>query len=104
MTSDRSKQALILSSPSGAVDILSTLLCGWYSDRAVCIFIVPIGTTHLQVAFQGERMLPIVLGLIPTLVGAGLFVGLKSIPQNKGVLLFGKCSDTEYWNQVKYGI
>lgn len=35
-------------------------------------------------------MLPIVLGLIPTLVGAGLFVGLKSIPQNKGPLLFGE--------------
>lgn len=31
----RSQQALILSSPSGAVDIFSALLCGWYSDFAV---------------------------------------------------------------------
>ena len=34
-------------------------------------------------------MLPIVLGLIPTIVGAAIFVGLPPEPQNKGALLFG---------------
>ncbi|KIP10651.1 hypothetical protein PHLGIDRAFT_208266 [Phlebiopsis gigantea 11061_1 CR5-6] len=65
------KQALILSVPTGVIDIISPLLCGWYSDRI------------------GDRMLPIVLGIIPTLVGSGLLVGLKSIPKNRGALLFG---------------
>ncbi|EKM59641.1 uncharacterized protein PHACADRAFT_192018 [Phanerochaete carnosa HHB-10118-sp] len=65
-----SQQALILSAPIGAVGIISALLCGWYSDRA------------------SERMLPIVLGLIPTIVGSGMLVGLKSTPENKGALLF----------------
>lgn len=35
-------------------------------------------------------MLPISMALIPTLVGAGLLVGLDSTPQHKGALLFGK--------------
>ncbi|GJE84700.1 MFS general substrate transporter [Phanerochaete sordida] len=65
-----SQQALILSAPIGAVGMFSALVCGWYSDRA------------------NERMLPIVFGLIPTIVGAGMLVGLKSIPMNKGALLF----------------
>ena len=34
-------------------------------------------------------MLPIVLGIVPTLVGSALLVGLKSIPKNRGALLFG---------------
>jgi len=65
-----SQQTLILSAPIGAVGIFSALLCGWYSDRA------------------SERMLPIVLGLVPTIVGSGMLVGLKSTPENKGALLF----------------
>lgn len=34
-------------------------------------------------------MVPIVLSLIPTIVGAGLLVGLKSTAAHKGALLFG---------------
>lgn len=39
---------------------------------------------------QSERTLPIIMSLIPTLIGSGLLVGLKSTPDHKGVLLFGK--------------
>ncbi|KAI0771462.1 MFS general substrate transporter [Trametes elegans] len=63
------RQTLILSTPGGAIGILSAIVCGWYSDRA------------------GERMLPIVWSLIPTLAGAGMLVGLKGSGQ-KGALLF----------------
>ncbi|KAI0721897.1 MFS general substrate transporter [Cerioporus squamosus] len=63
------KQTLILSTPGGAIGILSAVLCGWYSDRA------------------GERMLPIVWSLIPTLAGAAMLVGLNGSGQ-KGALLF----------------
>ncbi|KAJ8501432.1 hypothetical protein ONZ51_g593 [Trametes cubensis] len=63
------KQTLILSTPGGAIGIASALLCGWYSDRA------------------GERMLPIVWSLIPTLAGAAMLVGLNGTSQ-KGALLF----------------
>lgn len=31
----RSKQTLILSTPAGAVGIVTVLFCGWYSDRFV---------------------------------------------------------------------
>ena len=34
--------------------------------------------------------MPIVLSLMPTIVGAGLLVGLKSTPEHKGALLFGR--------------
>ncbi|TBU32142.1 MFS general substrate transporter [Dichomitus squalens] len=63
------KQTLILSTPGGAIGIASAIICGWYSDRA------------------GERMLPIVWSLIPTLAGAGMLVGLDSSAQ-KGAILF----------------
>ncbi|KAI9001175.1 MFS general substrate transporter [Trametes punicea] len=63
------KQTLILSTPGGAIGIISALACGWYSDRA------------------GERMLPIVWSLIPTLAGAAMLVGLNGTSQ-KGALLF----------------
>ncbi|GJE97737.1 MFS general substrate transporter [Phanerochaete sordida] len=65
-----SQQALILSSPIGAVGIISALLGGWYSDKT------------------SDRMLPIVYARIPTIIGAGMLVGLKSTPANKGALLF----------------
>ncbi|KAI0758288.1 MFS general substrate transporter [Irpex lacteus] len=65
-----SRQTLILSAPGGALGIISAIVCGWYSDYAA------------------DRMLPIVLGLIPTLVGSGMLVGLKSTPEHKGALLF----------------
>ncbi|KAF9477255.1 MFS general substrate transporter [Pholiota conissans] len=63
------KQTLILSTPGGAIGIISAVACGWYSDRA------------------GERMLPIVWSLIPTLAGAAMLVGLNGTGQ-KGALLF----------------
>ncbi|KAI0637784.1 MFS general substrate transporter [Trametes polyzona] len=63
------KQTLILSTPGGAIGVVSAIVCGWYSDRA------------------GERMLPIVWSLIPTLAGAGMLVGLNGTSQ-KGALLF----------------
>ncbi|OSC99141.1 MFS general substrate transporter [Trametes coccinea BRFM310] len=63
------KQTLILSTPGGAIGIASALVCGWYSDRA------------------GERMLPIVWSLIPTLAGAAMLVALNGTTQ-KGALLF----------------
>ncbi|KAI0352702.1 MFS general substrate transporter [Trametes cingulata] len=65
-----SKQTLILSTPGGAIASLTTLLCGWYSDR------------------KNERMLPIVFCLIPTIVGAAMLIGLNG-SGNKGGLLFG---------------
>ncbi|CDO74069.1 hypothetical protein BN946_scf185043.g119 [Trametes cinnabarina] len=63
------KQTLILSTPGGAIGIISAVVCGWYSDRA------------------GERMLPIVWSLIPTLAGAAMLVALNGAAQ-KGALLF----------------
>jgi ACS family allantoate permease-like MFS transporter len=48
-----SKQTLILSTPGGAVAAITTLLCGYYSDK------------------KGERMLPIIFALVPTIVGSG---------------------------------
>ncbi|KAI0352703.1 MFS general substrate transporter [Trametes cingulata] len=63
------KQTLILSTPGGAIGIISAVVCGWYSDRA------------------GERMLPIVWSLIATLAGAAMLVALDS-PSQKGALLF----------------
>ncbi|TFK83643.1 MFS general substrate transporter [Polyporus arcularius HHB13444] len=64
-----SKQTLILSTPGGAVASLTTLLCGWYSDR------------------KNERMTPIVFCLIPTIVGSAMLIGLNG-SGNKGALLF----------------
>ncbi|KAJ3559841.1 hypothetical protein NM688_g99 [Phlebia brevispora] len=64
-----SRQALILSSPTGAVCIITTLFCGWYSDR------------------KNERMLPIIWSLLPTIIGAAMLVGLKG-SAHKGALLF----------------
>lgn len=64
-----SKQTLILSTPGGAVAAATTLLCGWYSDK------------------KGERMLPIIFAIVPTIVGAAMLIGLNHTAQ-KGVLLF----------------
>lgn len=35
LKNNRSKQALILSTPSGVAQIVFTILCGWYSDKKV---------------------------------------------------------------------
>ncbi|KAA1466189.1 MFS general substrate transporter [Dentipellis sp. KUC8613] len=64
-----SKQTLILSTPGGAIAAFTTLACGWYSDR------------------KGERMLPIVFALVPTIVGAAMLIGLNGSGK-KGALLF----------------
>ncbi|KAF8897463.1 MFS general substrate transporter [Infundibulicybe gibba] len=64
-----SKQTLILSTPGGAVAAITTLFCGWYSDK------------------KAERMLPIVFALVPTIAGAAILIGLNGSSQ-KGVLLF----------------
>ncbi|KAH7879716.1 MFS general substrate transporter [Lentinula edodes] len=64
-----SRQTLILSTPAGAVASLMTLFCGWYSDR------------------KNERMIPIIIALIPTIVGAAMLIGLNDSGK-KGALLF----------------
>ncbi|KAJ7498996.1 MFS general substrate transporter [Mycena latifolia] len=64
-----SKQTLILSTPGGAVAALTTLGCGWYSDK------------------KGERMLPIIFALVPTIVGSAMLIGLNN-SGSKGALLF----------------
>ncbi|KAI0069067.1 MFS general substrate transporter [Artomyces pyxidatus] len=66
-----SKQTLILSTPAGAIGAAMTLLCGWYSDK------------------KGERMMPIVLALVPTIVGMAMLIGLNGHQGEKGALLFG---------------
>ncbi|KAJ7047446.1 MFS general substrate transporter [Mycena alexandri] len=65
-----SKQTLILSTPAGAVAAITTLACGWYSDK------------------KGERMLPIIFALVPTIVGTAMLIGLNHTSA-KGALLFG---------------
>ncbi|OSC99140.1 MFS general substrate transporter [Trametes coccinea BRFM310] len=64
-----SKQTLILSTPGGVVAALTTLSCGWYSDK------------------KNERMIPIIFALIPTIVGSAMLIGLNG-SGNKGALLF----------------
>ncbi|KAJ4481449.1 MFS general substrate transporter [Lentinula edodes] len=64
-----SRQTLILSTPAGAVASLMTLFCGWYSDR------------------KNERMIPIIIALVPTIVGAAMLIGLNDSGK-KGALLF----------------
>ncbi|EJD01337.1 MFS general substrate transporter [Fomitiporia mediterranea MF3/22] len=64
-----SRQALILSAPGGAIAAFATLTLGWYSDK------------------RNERMVPIVLSMIPTIVGTAMLVGLND-SDKKGALLF----------------
>ncbi|KZT36811.1 MFS general substrate transporter [Sistotremastrum suecicum HHB10207 ss-3] len=65
----RSKQVLILNTPGGAIGALTTLGCGWYSDK------------------KGERMLPIIFAIVPTIVGSAMLIGLNNSGE-KGALLF----------------
>ncbi|OCH93599.1 MFS general substrate transporter [Obba rivulosa] len=65
-----SRQTLILSTPGGVVACITTLLCGWYSDR------------------KNERMIPIVFALVPTIVGSAMLIGLNGKAGEKGALLF----------------
>ncbi|EIN03461.1 MFS general substrate transporter [Punctularia strigosozonata HHB-11173 SS5] len=64
------KETLILATPQGVTAILSVLLCAWYGDR------------------KGNRMIPIVFGLLPTILGTALMIGFNK-SGDKGVLLFG---------------
>lgn len=64
-----SRQTLIISTPGGVVGAGMTLFCGYFSDK------------------KGERMLPIVFALVPTIVGSAILVGLNG-SDKKGVLLF----------------
>ncbi|KDQ62569.1 hypothetical protein JAAARDRAFT_54493 [Jaapia argillacea MUCL 33604] len=64
------RQTLILNAPGGFIGALMTIFCGWWSDK------------------KGERMLPIVIAVAPTIVGAAILVGLNGTDQ-KGVLLMG---------------
>lgn len=41
--------------------------------------------------YKGERMLPIVFALIPTIIGSALLIGLVN-SGSKGALLFGECN------------
>ncbi|PFH48425.1 hypothetical protein AMATHDRAFT_149931 [Amanita thiersii Skay4041] len=65
-----SRQTLILSTPGGAVAAVTTLICGWYSDK------------------KNERMVPIVFALVPTIVGSIILIALNGSGK-KGALLFG---------------
>ncbi|KAI9001174.1 MFS general substrate transporter [Trametes punicea] len=64
-----SKQTLILSTPAGVVASITTLFCGWYSDK------------------KNERMIPIIMALTPTIIGAAMLIGLNGSGK-KGALLF----------------
>lgn len=66
-----SQQTLILGTPGGAIFACMILFCGWYSDKT------------------RDRMVPIVICLIPTIVGAAMLIGLNGQVDKKGALLFG---------------
>jgi len=63
------RQTLILGAPGGIIGALSTLGMGYFADRT------------------RSRMMPIVVSIIPTLVGAAMLIGLNGSGQ-KGALLF----------------
>ena len=88
------KQTLILSTPGGLIAALTTLACGYYSDKKVRLIAFMFIHSHLTGAIaQNERMLPIVFALIPTIVGSAMLVGLNG-SGNKGALLFGELLDS----------
>jgi sugar phosphate permease len=66
-----SRQTLILATPAGIVNVISVVICGYYSDK------------------KGERMLPVIYATLPTLLGVALMIGFNNSGQ-KGVLLFGE--------------
>ncbi len=66
-----SKQALILNTPSGAIGAVCVLLVGYLSDK------------------WRDRSLVMLICILPTILGAGLMIGLdpNGIPKNKAGLL-----------------
>ncbi|TFK55777.1 MFS general substrate transporter [Heliocybe sulcata] len=63
------RETLLLSTPSGLVAVLWLLLLSRFSDK------------------MGERMLPLALTVLPTVVGAAILIGLNGTDE-KGALLF----------------
>lgn len=67
-----SRDSLILGIPKGVIASVTTLYIGWLSDR------------------KGERSLPILIALLPAVLGGALLVGFSSEPEaHKRLLLFG---------------
>ncbi|KZW03974.1 MFS general substrate transporter [Exidia glandulosa HHB12029] len=66
-----SRQTLIISTPGGVIAALTTLGCGYWSDK------------------RKDRMMPIVAALVPTILGSALLIGFNGDKNQKGVLLFG---------------
>lgn len=66
-----SQQALILNTPSGAVGAVCMLLVGYLSDK------------------WGDRSIVMLIAILPTILGAGLMIGLdpNGVPKNKPGLL-----------------
>ncbi|CAK5275567.1 unnamed protein product [Mycena citricolor] len=84
---------LVTSIPNGALSNFSNIIIKsfGYSSRQTLILSTPGGVvsavTTLLYSTQGERMLPIIFALVPTIVGSGMLIGL-SHANNKGAELF----------------
>lgn len=71
-----SRQTLLIGIPQGVLGILFTVLCAWLSDR------------------YSERILPVLVAIIPTVVGSAILVGLghggeHATGERRNVLVFG---------------
>jgi MFS transporter, ACS family, allantoate permease len=68
-----SREALILNAPGGAIGLITVLLVGYFSDK------------------WGDRSSIMLLCILPTILGAGLMIGLdpNGVPMNKAGLLAG---------------
>jgi ACS family allantoate permease-like MFS transporter len=66
-----SRQTLLIGLPEGVIASVFTLTCAYLSDK------------------YRERMLPVLLALIPTITGASILVGFGNDPSHhKGALVF----------------
>ncbi|KAF8885604.1 major facilitator superfamily domain-containing protein [Infundibulicybe gibba] len=76
---------LMTSIPNGGLGNFSNLIIKnfGYTSKQTLILSTPIGVVTI-----GERMIPIVFSLVPTIVGAAIVIGLNGSGQ-KGALLFG---------------
>lgn len=45
---DRSRQTLILATPSGIVEVISVVVCGYYSDKKVMPYMTDIGAALIN--------------------------------------------------------
>jgi ACS family allantoate permease-like MFS transporter len=85
-----SQQALILNLPAGAVGAFVVLFCGWLSDRL------------------NDRSTVMLICIIPTIIAAGLMIGLdpNGHPKSKAGLLFasylsGTFGAGQFWTSVR---